>query len=111
MTRRNAIVASLSALVVVAAAGVVVWNAAVTSSARIADTTSSQSFFTAGEVSEFDHAANADVNRFNRFFHAMLENGVYLAPASYEAGFLSAAHTDADIEATVDAASNAFAAL
>jgi glutamate-1-semialdehyde 2,1-aminomutase len=41
----------------------------------------------------------------------MLQAGIYLAPASYEAGFLSSAHTDADIEATVDAARSAFAAL
>ncbi|MEL7046383.1 MAG: aspartate aminotransferase family protein, partial [Pseudomonadota bacterium] len=48
---------------------------------------------------------------FARFFHKMLEEGVYLAPASYEAGFMSAAHTDDDIEASVDAAARAFAAL
>ncbi len=68
-------------------------------------------FFTAGEVTEFDHAANADVNRFNRFFHAMLENGVYLAPSAFEAGFISAAHDDAILEATLDAAEAAFASL
>ena len=49
-----------------------------------------------------------DNERFNRFFHLMLDAGVYLAPASYEAGFMSSAHTDADIEATIDAARNAF---
>ncbi len=68
-------------------------------------------FFTAGEVTEFDHAANADVNRFNRFFHAMLENGVYLAPSAFEAGFLSTAHDDSIIAATLDAAEAAFASL
>lgn len=68
-------------------------------------------FFTAGDVSEFDHAANADVNRFNRFFHAMLENGVYLAPSAFEAGFVSTAHDTAIIEATLDAAEAAFASL
>jgi Glutamate-1-semialdehyde aminotransferase len=46
-----------------------------------------------------------DKERFNRFFHGMLERGVYLAPALYEAGFVSSAHTDADIAATVEAAS------
>jgi glutamate-1-semialdehyde 2,1-aminomutase len=46
---------------------------------------------------------------FNRFFHAMLDEGVYYAPALYEAGFVSAAHTAADIEATVDAAARFFA--
>ena len=45
-----------------------------------------------------------DDERFNRFFHAMLERGVYFAPALYEAGFVSAAHSDADIDATVQAA-------
>jgi glutamate-1-semialdehyde 2,1-aminomutase len=45
-----------------------------------------------------------DKERFNRFFHAMLDRGVYFAPALYEAGFVSAAHTEADIAATVEAA-------
>jgi glutamate-1-semialdehyde 2,1-aminomutase len=45
-----------------------------------------------------------DKDRFNRFFHGMLDHGVYLAPALYEAGFVSAAHTDADIAATIAAA-------
>jgi glutamate-1-semialdehyde 2,1-aminomutase len=48
---------------------------------------------------------------FNRLFHGMLERGVYLAPALYEAGFVSAAHTDADIAATVDAARDIFKTL
>jgi glutamate-1-semialdehyde 2,1-aminomutase len=48
-----------------------------------------------------------DKERFNRFFHAMLDRGVYLAPALYEAGFVSAAHGDADIAATVAAAAEA----
>jgi glutamate-1-semialdehyde 2,1-aminomutase len=52
-----------------------------------------------------------DKERFNRFFHAMLERGVYFAPALYEAGFVSAAHTSADIDATLSAARAAFAAL
>ena len=52
-----------------------------------------------------------DTERYSRFFHSMLDNGVYLAPASYEAGFMSAAHSDADIEATVSAAETAFIAL
>ncbi len=68
-------------------------------------------FFTAGEVTEFDHVANADVNRFNAFFHAMLDNGVYLAPSAFEAGFLSTVHDDAIIDATLDAAEAAFASL
>ncbi len=52
----------------------------------------------------------SDKGRFNRFFHAMLDRGVYLAPALYEAGFVSAAHSDADVSATVQAAREAFAA-
>jgi glutamate-1-semialdehyde 2,1-aminomutase len=52
-----------------------------------------------------------DKERFNRFFHAMLERGVYFAPALYEAGFVSAAHGAADIDATLAAAREAFAAL
>ena len=52
-----------------------------------------------------------DVKRFGRFFHRMLESGVYLAPSAFEAGFVSAAHSAADIEATVAAARAAFAGL
>ena len=52
-----------------------------------------------------------DGPRFNRFFHGMLERGVYFAPALYEAGFVSAAHSVADVQATVDAAAEVFATL
>ena len=52
-----------------------------------------------------------DGPRFNRFFHGMLERGVYFAPALYEAGFVSAAHSAADVQATVDAAAEVFATL
>jgi glutamate-1-semialdehyde 2,1-aminomutase len=52
----------------------------------------------------------ADRERFNRFFHAMLERGVYLAPSAYEAGFVSGAHGDGEIEATLVAAREAFKA-
>ncbi|GAB4035087.1 MAG: glutamate-1-semialdehyde 2,1-aminomutase [Rubrivivax sp.] len=51
-----------------------------------------------------------DKERFNRFFHGMLDRGIYLAPALYEAGFVSAAHTDADIAATLQAAREALRA-
>jgi glutamate-1-semialdehyde 2,1-aminomutase len=50
-----------------------------------------------------------DKERFNRFFHGMLERGVYLAPALYEAGFVSAAHSEADLAATIEAAAAAAA--
>lgn len=69
-------------------------------------------FFTdAPSVSNYADVMACDTERFGRFFHRMLDLGVYLAPASYEAGFMSAAHTDADIAQTVDAAATAFAAL
>ncbi len=69
-------------------------------------------FFTsAKEVTNYSQVMACDTPAFNRFFHSMLEAGVYLAPASYEAGFMSAAHTDADIDATVAAAHSAFASL
>jgi len=53
----------------------------------------------------------SNIDQFNQFFHGMLDGGVYLAPASYEAGFMSAAHTDQDIEDTVAVAEHAFARL
>lgn len=69
-------------------------------------------FFTAAQrVANYADVMACDTDRFARFFHQMLDRGVYLAPASYEAGFMSSAHTDADIEQTVDAAAAAFAAL
>ena len=69
-------------------------------------------FFTAAQrVVNYADVMACDTERFARFFHHMLDRGVYLAPASYEAGFMSSAHTDADIEQTVDAAAAAFAAL
>ena len=52
-----------------------------------------------------------DGPRFNRFFHGMLDRGIYFAPALYEAGFVSAAHTVADVQATLDAAKEVFATL
>jgi glutamate-1-semialdehyde 2,1-aminomutase len=60
---------------------------------------------TAAEILECDR------DKFNRFFHAMLEAGVYLAASAYETGFVSAAHSDADIDATIAAASDSFAKL
>lgn len=68
-------------------------------------------FFFASELPQNYPAVMAtDKDRFNRFFHAMLDRGVYLAPALYEAGFVSAAHTAEDIAATVAAAAEALAA-
>ncbi|WP_372747672.1 glutamate-1-semialdehyde 2,1-aminomutase [Litorivivens sp.] len=69
-------------------------------------------FFTDEEaITNYQQVMACDTERFNRFFHGMLNEGVYLAPASYEAGFLSAAHTDADIDATIDAAERVFKTL
>jgi len=69
-------------------------------------------FFTeANSVSNYRQVMACDTARFGKFFHGMLDQGVYLAPAAYEAGFLSAAHSDADIDFTVSAASRVLAQL
>ncbi|NII55042.1 glutamate-1-semialdehyde 2,1-aminomutase [Luteibacter sp. SG786] len=68
-------------------------------------------FFTADTVESYAQATAADVARFNRFFHGMLERGVYLAPSAFEAGFMSSAHGDAEIDATIAAARAVFATL
>jgi glutamate-1-semialdehyde 2,1-aminomutase len=68
-------------------------------------------FFADALPQDYGVVMATDKERFNRFFHAMLERGVYLAPALYEAGFVSAAHSAADVDATLSAASEAFAAL
>jgi len=56
------------------------------------------------QVSNFAQVTQCNVTRFQKFFHAMLDEGVYLAPSAYEAGFVSSAHTDAEINATLAAA-------
>ncbi len=66
-------------------------------------------FFRHAVPSNYAEVLQCDKQRFNRFFHAMLNRGIYLAPSAFEAGFVSAAHSEADIEATVRAASEAFA--
>jgi glutamate-1-semialdehyde 2,1-aminomutase len=68
-------------------------------------------FFTKNGVFDHQTARAADTNRYADFFRAMLEAGIYLAPSQFEAGFLSDAHTAADIETTLVAAKAAFAAL
>jgi glutamate-1-semialdehyde 2,1-aminomutase len=67
-------------------------------------------FFRESAPRSFAQVMECDRDRFNRFFHEMLANGVYLAPSAYEAGFVSSAHSDADLEATFAAARKAFAA-
>ncbi|ATZ95481.1 glutamate-1-semialdehyde 2,1-aminomutase [Dickeya fangzhongdai] len=69
-------------------------------------------FFTdADRVTCYQDVVKCDVERFKRFFHLMLEEGVYLAPSAFEAGFMSLAHSQQDIEHTVDAARRSFAKL
>jgi glutamate-1-semialdehyde 2,1-aminomutase len=69
-------------------------------------------FFTAEhDVDTFDKVMACDVERFKRFFHGMLNEGVYFAPSAFEAGFLSAAHSAADVDATLAAAARVFATL
>jgi glutamate-1-semialdehyde 2,1-aminomutase len=69
-------------------------------------------FFTASpRVTSYAEATACDVERFKRFFHGMLEEGVYLAPSAFEAGFVSAAHSDADVDATIAAAARVFARI
>ena len=68
-------------------------------------------FFSERPVRSFADVMACDVERFKRFFHAMLDEGIYLAPSAYEAGFMSAAHTNADIDATIAAARRAFSKL
>lgn len=69
-------------------------------------------FFTdAAEVTCYDDVTRCDTERFKHFFHLMLEEGVYLAPSAFEAGFMSLAHSVEDIQRTVDAARRCFARL
>ncbi len=63
------------------------------------------------EVQSYAQVMNCNVDRFKLFFHGMLEQGVYLAPSAFEAGFVSAAHSKADIDATLDAAERVLAGL
>jgi glutamate-1-semialdehyde 2,1-aminomutase len=68
-------------------------------------------FFTSSAVSNFDHVANSNTAAFNRFFHAMLDEGVYLAPSAFETGFVSTAHSQQLLDATIAAADNALASV
>jgi len=67
-------------------------------------------FFTPGPVTDYETARGSDLGRFRAFFRSMLERGVYLAPSQFEAGFVSVAHTEADIDKTIAAAREFFAA-
>jgi len=69
-------------------------------------------FFTdSTSVTNFNETSQCDVERFKKFYHLMLAEGIYMAPSAYEAGFLSSAHTDEDVQATIDAAGRVFAQL
>jgi glutamate-1-semialdehyde 2,1-aminomutase len=68
-------------------------------------------FFCDGPVTDYASAKRADTQRYARFFHALLDGGVYLAPSQFEAAFVSLAHTEADIDATIKCAAQAFSNL
>lgn len=68
-------------------------------------------FFTTGPVSDFASAFRSDTKTYARFFHAMLQGGVYLAPSQFECAFVSTAHGDSELEASARAARAAFAAI
>jgi glutamate-1-semialdehyde 2,1-aminomutase len=68
-------------------------------------------FFHGGPVRSLEEAKSCDTERFKRFFHGMLGRGVYLAPSAFEAGFVSMAHTDADLDQTLKCAEAVFAEL
>jgi glutamate-1-semialdehyde 2,1-aminomutase len=69
------------------------------------------SFFTHEPVTDWNSANKSDRQLYGRFFHAMLDEGVYLAPSQFEAGFVSVAHTEAIIDQTIEAARRAFKIL
>ena len=69
-------------------------------------------FFTDSDsVTNFNETSTCDVERFKKFYHLMLEEGIYMAPSAYEAGFVSNAHSNEDIQATIDATGRVFAKL
>ena len=69
-------------------------------------------FFTnLSSISSFEDVATSNIEMFKKFFHGMLNEGIYLAPSAYEAGFVSAAHGDKEIEKTIKAAEKVFASL
>lgn len=68
-------------------------------------------FFTDQQVSSFEQATHCNVDQFKAFFHGMLDEGIYLAPSAYEAGFVSAAHSHDDLQKTIDAAAKVLKSL
>jgi glutamate-1-semialdehyde 2,1-aminomutase len=65
-------------------------------------------FFTNQEVTDFQSAATSNIDQFVAFFKTLLEEGVYIAPSQFEAGFMSLAHEDKEIEKTIEASYKAF---
>ena len=68
-------------------------------------------YFSELPPNSFDEIMNSDREKFNKFFHSMLEQGIYFGPSAFEAGFVSAAHTEKDIDDTIEASSKAFESL
>jgi glutamate-1-semialdehyde 2,1-aminomutase len=68
-------------------------------------------YFRSAPATSFAEAMSSDADAFRRFFHAMLDEGVYLAPSAFEAGFLSSAHGEQELDLTIAAARRAFAAV
>ena len=68
-------------------------------------------YFAENIPNSYEEIMQADKNAFNHFFHAMLDAGIYLAPSAFEAGFVSAAHSDEDIQLTIEAAQKVFRAM
>jgi glutamate-1-semialdehyde 2,1-aminomutase len=68
-------------------------------------------YFTSEPVHNVADAMKSDRERFKKYFHGMLEQGVYLAPSQFEAGFISTAHSEKDIEKTIEAATKAMLGL
>jgi glutamate-1-semialdehyde 2,1-aminomutase len=68
-------------------------------------------FLTDGPVHNYEDAKKSDLGKFSRWHRGMLEQGIYLAPSQFEAGFTSLAHTEADIERTLAAARTVFSSL
>jgi len=62
-------------------------------------------------ITSFSQVMDCDVDRFRKYFHLMLDNGVYLAPSAFETGFVSAAHGEEELQHTLDAAEQAFSKL
>jgi glutamate-1-semialdehyde 2,1-aminomutase len=68
-------------------------------------------YFTSGPVHNLADAMKSDRERFKKFFHGMLDSGIYLAPSQFESGFISVAHTAEDIDKTVRAAAKVFSVI